>query len=63
MKISNLISVTIVIAFCFVYSAQFKYILDNIFNYDIIIDKWLNIFGYIFSRCIVLLILLLILKK
>ena len=62
MALTNLTSVTIVIAFCFIYSAYIKEILEKLFNKKIIINVWENVIGYIVTRIIIIFILYFVLK-
>lgn len=52
----DLISVSIIISFSFIYSALFQDILENFFG-EIKIKKWDNVISYIFGRFIIILIL------
>ena len=61
--LSCLISVTILITFCFIYAAFFKDILENIFGERIKIDEWDNVKGYVIGRVIVIILLYFIINK
>lgn len=52
--ISNLVSVTIVVTFCFIYAALFRKILENITESKIIISGKSNVIGYVLGRIIVI---------
>ena len=53
-SLCSLISVTIVISLCFIYSTLFKDILELFFNENIKIDEWYNIKSYLIGRSIVI---------
>lgn len=62
-SLCSLISVTIVIAFCFVYSALFKDTLEVIFNKRIEIKEWENVGAYIAGRIIVIFFIFIVYNK
>jgi magnesium-transporting ATPase (P-type) len=61
-SLCGLISVTIVITFCFAYSALFKEILEICFNSKIKIDEWKNVQAYLIGRIILIFLIFIILK-
>ena len=61
--IVNLISVSIVVIFCFIYSAILVNILQNLFATTIKIDKWVNVGGYSIGRFVIILLIYLIKKE
>lgn len=62
-SLCNLISVTIVITFCFIYSVLFKDILEIIFNNRIKIDEWENVAAYLIGRMIVIFFIFMVYNK
>ena len=61
--IVNLISVSIVVIFCFIYSAILVNILQNLFATTIKIDKWVNVGGYCIGRFVIILLIYLVKKR
>ena len=62
-SLCGLISVTIVITFCFVYSALFKDIIEVIFNDRIKIEEWTNVEAYVIGRMIVIFFIFIVYNK
>lgn len=62
-SLCSLISVTIVIGFCFIYSALFKDILEVIFNKRIEIREWENVGAYIAGRIVVIFFIFVVYNK
>ena len=60
--LTNLVAVTIVLIFCFTYSAIFKNILDNVFGKDLVINEWVNVIGFAIGRIIVIGIIFIMIK-
>ena len=52
--ISNLVSVSIVVTFCFIYAALFRKILEEITESKIIISGKSNVIGYVLGRIIII---------
>ena len=63
MALTNLTSVTMVIGFCFIYSAFIKEILEKVFNTKLVINVWENVVGYVVIRGFVILVLYFVLKN
>ena len=62
-SLACLISVTILITFCFIYAAFFKDIMENIFSKRVQINEWDNVKGYVLGRIIVIIILYFIINN
>ena len=52
--ISNLVSVSIVVTFCFIYAALFRKILEEITESKIIISGKSNVIGYVLGRIVII---------
>ena len=61
--IVNIISVSIVVIFCFIYSAILVNILQNLFDTTIKIDKWVNVGGYFIGRFVIIVLIYLAKKR
>lgn len=62
-SLCSLISVTIVITFCFIYSALFKEIIEIIFNSKVKINEWTNVQAYVMGRILVIFFIFVIYHK
>ena len=62
-SLCSLISVTIVITFCFIYSALFKEIIEIIFNSKVKINEWTNVEAYVMGRILVIFFIFVIYHK
>ena len=62
-SLCSLISVTIVITFCFIYSALFKDTIEVIFNDRIKIEEWTNVEAYVIGRMIVIFFIFIVYNK
>ena len=62
-SLCGLISVTIVITFCFIYSALFKDTVEIIFNDRIKIEEWKNVEAYVIGRMIVIFFIYIVYNK
>ena len=62
-SLCSLISVTIVITFCFIYSALFKDTIEIIFNDRIKIEEWKNVEAYLIGRIIVIFFIFIVYNK
>ena len=62
-SLCSLISVTIVITFCFIYSALFKDTIEIIFNDRIKIEEWKNVEAYVIGRMFVIFFIFIVYNK
>ena len=62
-SLCGLISVTIVITFCFIYSALFKDTIEIIFNDRIKIEEWKNVEAYVIGRMFVIFFIFIVYNK
>ena len=60
--LSSLISVTILLFFCFTYAALLKDILEHIFDKRITIDEWDNVVGFLVGRVIIIILIFYLIK-